>query len=140
MPPFFSVVIPTFNRAPLLRETLASVFAQETDDFEILVADDGSTDDTLRWLASNCPRARVLNQSNMGPGAARNLGIRNASGRYVAFLDSDDLWFPWTLSTMKAVISQADAPAWVMGKALQFHDSSSLESLIAGPLRFAAFS
>src|SRR5947209_429690 len=95
----FSVVIPTYNRAAYLRQTLASVLTQECQDFEIIVVDDGSTDATPVVLESFGGKLRVFHQKNQGPGAARNLGASNAGGEYIAFLDSDDVWFPWTLST-----------------------------------------
>ena len=83
----FSVVIPTHNRAGLLAETLETVFAQEERDFEILVVDDGSTDETPEVLKRYAGRIEVLRQENRGPAAARNLGIERARGHYVAFLD-----------------------------------------------------
>src|SRR4051812_6017095 len=97
----FSVVVPTYNRLYLLSRALETVCAQTHADFEIIIVDDGSTDGTREWLASHGAPVpvRVLEQSNRGPGAARNLGIREARGDYIAFLDSDDLWFPWTLET-----------------------------------------
>lgn len=87
-----SVVIPTFNRAPLLRETLASVRGQTRAAFEILVVDDGSTDDTAEMLAREFPQVQVHRIAHAGQGAARNAGIAQARGDALAFLDSDDVW------------------------------------------------
>ena len=117
--PFFSVIIPTFNRVALLVHTLESVRRQAAIDYEVIVVDDGSTDDTLEVLRS-FPEVKVLTQQNRGPGAARNLGVREACGEYLAFLDSDDVWFPWTLATYRQVIREHRSPAFVAGKPVVF--------------------
>lgn len=95
--PLVSVVIPTHNRAWILEEAIESVFAQHFQDFELIVVDDGSTDETPRLLASY-PRIRITRQNHAGVSSARNRGLSLAEGRYVAFLDSDDLWLPGKLS------------------------------------------
>ena len=124
----FSVVIPTFNRAGYIAATLRSVLAQSCDDFEIIVADDASTDATVSIVRSFGDRVRLFSQPNSGPGVARNLGIQHARGEYIAFLDSDDLWFPWTLATLKHFIDAHDRPAIISGKPLMFTDESELAS------------
>jgi glycosyltransferase involved in cell wall biosynthesis len=87
-----SVVIPTFNRMGMLGEAIESVLGQSFHDFELIVVDDGSTDDTLH-LMRKYPRARYIRErTNSGVSHARNVGIQNATGRYISFLDSDDLW------------------------------------------------
>jgi glycosyltransferase involved in cell wall biosynthesis len=95
--PKISIVIPTYNRAHVLGRAIESVFAQTVSDFEILVADDGSTDATAALLESFPERVLHLRQSNRGPAAARNLGMAAARGEYIAFLDSDDAYFPRNL-------------------------------------------
>jgi len=93
--PLVSVVIPTYNAPQLLLETLGTVFAQTFNDYEIVVINDGSTDDTLTRLAAiTDARLRVITQANGGIGVARNRGIDEARGQYVAPLDHDDLWMP----------------------------------------------
>jgi glycosyltransferase involved in cell wall biosynthesis len=92
MPPGVSVVIPTYNNAPLLRETLDSVLGQRCMDFELIVVDDGSTDDTAEIVNHDYPHARYLYQPNRGPAAARNEGVRAAQSEYIAFCDHDDVW------------------------------------------------
>lgn len=90
-----SVIIPTFNRAAFLREALDSVFAQTLQPFEVIVVDDGSTDNTeavVRALQAVHSSLQYLPQRNSGPAAARNAGMRAATGHWLAFLDSDDLW------------------------------------------------
>jgi glycosyltransferase involved in cell wall biosynthesis len=91
-----SVVIPTFNRGHCITACINSVLAQTMDDFEILVIDDFSNDDTAARVAAFAdPRVSYLPQtSNRGGAVARNVGIRRARGEFVAFLDSDDLWLP----------------------------------------------
>jgi len=96
--PMVSVIIPTFNRAAFLREAIDSVLAQTEKDFEIIVVDDGSTDHTRELAADYGRRIRCFFQPNAGASAARNLGIRHAQGKFIAFLDSDDLWLPKKLS------------------------------------------
>lgn len=97
--PLVSVVIPTYNAPQLLMETLESVFAQTMTDYEVLVINDGSTDDTAQRLEplAKSGRIRLINQANGGIGAARNRGIDESRGRYIAFLDHDDLWLPGKL-------------------------------------------
>jgi glycosyltransferase involved in cell wall biosynthesis len=94
MVPLVSVIIPTYNRADLVQEALASVKAQTYRDFEIVVVDDGGTDGTFEALAAG-PELRVLRHpGRRGVAAARNLGVAAARGEWLAFLDSDDLWLP----------------------------------------------
>jgi glycosyltransferase involved in cell wall biosynthesis len=95
--PLFSVVIPTHDRLELLKRTVQSIRQQSFPDYEIIVVDDGSRDGTIDWLAENNSWLRGIRQSNKGPGAARNAGAQVSHGQYLAFLDSDDVWFPWTL-------------------------------------------
>jgi glycosyltransferase involved in cell wall biosynthesis len=106
MVPLVSVIIPTHNRAGLVREAVASVQAQTFRDFEILVVDDGSTDDTAGVLAS-WEGIRVLRHGcRRGVAAARNLGIAESRGMWLAFLDSDDLWLPVKLARQMAYLKE----------------------------------
>jgi len=91
---FITVVIPTYNRATFLKDAIDSVLAQTFLDFELIVVDDGSTDDTPKLLSSYNNKVRVITQTNQGPSAARNRGIEAAKGKWIAFLDSDDVWKP----------------------------------------------
>lgn len=93
--PQISVIIPLYNKADYIRRALDSVFAQTFQKFEVIVVDDGSTDDGPKIVAGyDKSRFQLLRQKNAGPGAARNRGIRAAQGKYVAFLDADDEWLP----------------------------------------------
>lgn len=93
-----SVIIPAYNAAKYLRETLDSVFAQTYPFFEVIVVDDGSTDATPSILTEYSDRIQVLNQSNRGSAAARNFGAKHAKGKWLAFVDADDIWLPSKLA------------------------------------------
>jgi glycosyltransferase involved in cell wall biosynthesis len=104
--PFFSVVIPVYNRADVLETALRSVLDQTFQDFEIVVADDGSKDDPAAVIARiGDPRIRLLRQDNAGGAAARNLGIDAARGVFTAFLDSDDIFLPHHLQAMHDLLA-----------------------------------
>lgn len=100
--PLVSVVIPTWNRAVYLETALASALSQTLRDREILVVDDGSTDDTPRVLERHAGAIRVVLQEHRGVAAARNRGIAEARGEWVAYLDSDDTWEPQALERLIA--------------------------------------
>jgi glycosyltransferase involved in cell wall biosynthesis len=95
----FSIIIPTFNRGRILRDALESVFVQGVPEVEVIVVDDGSTDETEAVVGMYGSRVQYVYQENRGPAAAKNEGIRRARGRYIAFLDSDDVWLPGKLHT-----------------------------------------
>jgi glycosyltransferase involved in cell wall biosynthesis len=107
--PTVSVIIPTFNRWPLVGDAIDSVLAQSYGDFEVIVVDDGSTDGTVQQLSRFGSPLRVLQQPNRGVSAARNLAARHARGSYLAFLDSDDLWLPEKLALQTAFMEQNPA-------------------------------
>ena len=135
----FSTIIPVFNRAELIEYTLNSILNQQCQDTEIIVVDDGSTDGTLKTLSKYGNKIKVLQQKNKGPGAARNLGISYAQGKYITFIDSDDLWFPWTLSKYKEVILQHNFPAFIAGKAASFWSETEVELIASSELIWQSF-
>jgi len=95
--PLVSAIIPAFNAAAVIERTVGSVIAQTYPAMEILVVDDGSTDETssiVKNLATDDSRIRLLQQENKGVSAARNLGIKYARGKYIAPLDAGDIWLP----------------------------------------------
>ena len=96
--PLISVIIPTYNRGWIIKEAIDSVLSQDYVNFEPIVVDDGSTDITHEILNSYQKDITVLRQNNQGVSAARNRGLAAASGRFIAFLDSDDFWLPQKLS------------------------------------------
>ncbi|HET7393706.1 MAG TPA: glycosyltransferase [Candidatus Binatia bacterium] len=93
-PPLVSVIIPTYNRWPMIVEAVQSVLAQTFEAFELIVVDDGSIDNTARRLSSSDSRLKIFSQPHAGVAAARNAGVAISLGKYIAFLDSDDLWSP----------------------------------------------
>jgi glycosyltransferase involved in cell wall biosynthesis len=105
--PLVSVVVPTYNCARYVTAAVDSVLFQSFTDLELLVVDDGSTDGTRQVLAGYGPPVRYLYQTNSGVSAARNLGIAESRGRYVAFLDADDTWMPQKLERQVAALDAA---------------------------------
>lgn len=118
--PEFSVIIPTFNRSKMVRQAIDSVLAQNLDDHEIIVVDDGSTDNTTEVLETYGDGIRILSQANQGPQAARNEGFRAAKGAYTVFLDSDDMLLPWALEVYRKTIASTRQPALLMGAPVYF--------------------
>jgi glycosyltransferase involved in cell wall biosynthesis len=108
--PAISVIVPTYNCGPYLAESLDSIFAQTECDFEVIVVDDGSTDDTPAVLSRYAGRVTVVQGSHGGLSAARNLGLARASGEWVAFHDADDVAVPDRLAWSRAFLR--DTPAF----------------------------
>jgi glycosyltransferase involved in cell wall biosynthesis len=104
--PKVSVVVPVWNGARTVARALASIFAQSHRDYEIVVVDDGSTDDTRAILAAHLDRIRLVSQPNRGVSAARNAGVRASGSEYIAFLDDDDEWMPDKLARCVPVLDQ----------------------------------
>lgn len=105
--PRFSVVIPLYNKALSIRETLRSVLSQSFIDFEVIVVNDGSTDGSLKEVGATIdPRIRLISQQNQGEAGARNVGISHANAQYIAFLDADDLWSSNHLAVVDSLIDQ----------------------------------
>lgn len=102
--PTVSVVVPAYNAAWCVRKAIDSVLAQDFRDFELIVVNDGSTDDTLAVLRGYGDAIRVVDQRNGGMSNARNAGIRAARGEFLAFLDSDDWWLPGKLGRQVALL------------------------------------
>jgi glycosyltransferase involved in cell wall biosynthesis len=100
-----SVIIPTFNRSKLLVNAIQSVLSQTYRDYEIIVVDDGSTDDTAEALTPYMDRIRYVYQANLGASAAQNRGVQLATGKWVSILASDDVWLPTKLETQLKVVA-----------------------------------
>src|SRR6185437_13246854 len=109
-----SVIIPTFNRAPIVGDAIESVLRQRYSHVEIIVVDDGSTDDTRAFVTQFGATVRYVYQENAGVSAARNAGLRLATGELIAFLDSDDSWVPWKIEAEVAAlrVHPAAVVAW----------------------------
>ncbi len=129
-----SVVIPAYNVAAFIEDAVNSVLRQTFEDFELIIVDDGSTDDTAAICkACSDPRVRLVAQANRGLAGARNTGIRAAKGEFVAFLDADDLWHPTKLAKHVAYLEQ-NPDIGVSYSASQFmDDAGQLMSLYQTP-------
>lgn len=143
--PLFSVVIAAYNASPFIEQTMRSVDSQSDRDFELIVVDDGSSDNTADLadrLETSHPK-RVIRQANGGPGAARNTGVNNAAGRYIVFLDADDLLQPDALAIYRQAIQQnAEPPSLVLGAPQPFQSGDDIRPLIrehAESPRFARY-
>ncbi len=122
-----SVIIPTYNRAKFVTKAIDSVLVQTYKDYEIIVVDDGSTDNTHEVVRSfNDPRINYIrHEENRGSGAARNTGIKASRGEYIAFLDSDDEWLPTKLSKQMTIFQAAPEQLGVVYCGVYFVDYQS---------------
>jgi len=123
MNPLVSVVIPVYNSAEYIVETIKSALAQHYKPFEVIVVDDGSTDNTKDLLEPYLHRISYLYKENGGPASARNTGVNNAKGEYIAFLDADDLWMPEKLARQMDVFNQDKSIGLVHTQYLNFENS-----------------
>lgn len=117
MAPTVSIILPTYNREKFLPAAIDSIKRQSFEDWELIVVDDGSRDGSVRVL-SECTadisaRVKIITQNNQGPGVARNRGIQDARGEYVAFYDSDDTWDPTHLSSCVAALNDNPDIDWI---------------------------
>ncbi|MCP5098671.1 MAG: glycosyltransferase [Chloroflexi bacterium] len=145
--PTVSVITPTYNRAHLIREAIDSVLTQTFTDFELIIIDDGSTDNTEAVIKQiTDPRLKYLQRENGGASAARNTGLEAATGEWVAFLDSDDLYLPERLALQMARIAEVPTAGLVYGRYYGTtvakddkkltglcHDPLELRQLLMGP-------
>jgi glycosyltransferase involved in cell wall biosynthesis len=132
--PCISVVVPSYNRANVVHEAVQSILAQTYRVTDVIVVDDGSTDKTLEVLAQFGDRIRVISQVNAGPAAARNSGISLATGEYVAFLDSDDVWLPTKLERQVELMEKAgeNVPCCICNIQMQWPDKAAYSFDLAG--------
>jgi glycosyltransferase involved in cell wall biosynthesis len=128
--PLISVIIPCYNHAHFLKDAIQSVIDQSYPNKEIIVVNDGSTDDTVA-VASSFPSVRLVNQINLGPSAARNSGIEVASGTFLVFLDADDILLPEGLKNQYQIISKNDEFAFVSGGHATANQSLELSETVA---------
>ena len=140
--PKVSVVIPCYNCECIVGDAIDSVESQTCDDWEIIVVDDGSSDNTVDYIKAFYKNARVREQANAGPAAARNTGIREAEGEYIAFLDSDDIWLPKKLARQVNVLDDDPNVGLVFCDGYLWHPTKSTscspvmaESYVRPPIR-----
>ncbi|MDE2027102.1 MAG: glycosyltransferase [Candidatus Omnitrophica bacterium] len=124
--PKVSIIMPTYNHGSFIKETLQSIFVQTFTDWELIIVNDGSTDDTEEILRSYLSRILYLKTSQLGQPHALNVGIRNAQGEYVAFADSDDLWAPEKLELQIKYLQDNPQVDAVYGDAVEFNKNGVL--------------
>jgi len=133
--PLVSVIIPVWNAGPYIAETVESVLGQTHRRWELIVADDGSTDDTVERLVPYQDSLRLIRKRHGGAAAARNAGLDAARGDYVAFLDADDLWHPTKLEVQLAVARRHPESGLVVCEGIEFEGDHILQKrLVGGPL------
>lgn len=137
--PLVSVVIPTYNRAGLICQAIDNLFQQTYSNFELIVVDDGSTDDTQSKLRQYGNRIRVITQSNAGPAIARNRGAAAARGEIIAFQDSDDLWKPAKLERQVAALEKAGSsvPCCLSNAVMRIVDGREISSFDISLIHFS---
>lgn len=128
--PLVSVIIPTYNRAEIVREAIDNVLQQTYANIEIIVVDDGSTDDTIARLKSYGERIQVVTQQNAGPAAARNNGVKVSHGEILAFQDSDDSWHPSKIERQVSLLQRAgeDVPCCLCNSIVHMHGGQTMQS------------
>lgn len=140
--PFISVVIPLYNKENSIAQSLQSVLRQEYTNFEVVVVDDGSTDKSVEIVNSiEDGRIRLFRQSNAGPSKARNMGVSNAQGEWIVFLDADDELLPKALSIFECIISEhpdidiVDCNRYIRVDSQERLGYHPLEGLVENPLK-----
>jgi glycosyltransferase involved in cell wall biosynthesis len=136
--PLVSAIIPTYNRAALVCQAIDSIRQQTYGNIEIVVVDDGSTDDTLQRLEVYGNAIRVISQANAGPSAARNRGIRAARGEIVTFLDSDDVWHPTKVARQVGLLQRTGAPCCICNAEIEDGEDGEVRTFEYAALRPAA--
>lgn len=132
----YSVIIPAYNAARTIAETLGAILRQTVPASEIMVVDDGSTDDTVAIASTFDPRVRVIVQSNQGPGAATNHGVRESKEAVLAFCDADDVWLKDKMAKQLRVLSEAPDRQIVFGQMQHMRDADGeLGRIQTGPTR-----
>lgn len=132
--PFFSIITPTYNRASFLEEMVASVAAQTFTDYEHIIVDDGSTDETeklIKRLMETHPKIVYIKQENKGRSTARNVGIEDAKGEYICFLDSDDFWKQNHLEVLRTAIDELSQPTLIHTGLIWYYDGQDKEQEVA---------
>lgn len=140
--PLFSVIMPAYNRESYIGEALTSVLVQGFPDWECIVIDDGSIDYTpriARSFVAKDNRFRLIERTNGGPGAARNQGAAEATGKYLAFLDSDDVWMSYALETYREALERAGWPEFLAGQIRNFSSYEEPAHWPREPLRTDMF-
>jgi glycosyltransferase involved in cell wall biosynthesis len=120
-----SICIPTYNRREYLKDTLDSIFAQTYKDYEVVIVDDGSTDGTEQMIKQSCHPVRYYKQQNKGEPAARNKLIEIAGGKYITFIDSDDILFPYAVEELVKLVNSNDSDVVAYGSYVGIDEKGS---------------
>jgi glycosyltransferase involved in cell wall biosynthesis len=136
--PKVSVVIPVYNSSAYIAEAIESVLGQTYTHFEIIVVDDGSTDKTQEILDRYRAKVKCFYQENRGVSAARNVGVRNAKGELIAFLDADDVWLPGKLEKQVRFLTQHAEVPFIFGDTDLFNDSGTVISALLRQKKMAS--
>jgi glycosyltransferase involved in cell wall biosynthesis len=128
--PLVSVIIPTFNRGYIITEAIESVFSQTYKNYEIIVVDDGSSDNTREILEPHMDRILYFYQENGGQSSARNLGIKNSRGKYIAFLDADDVWMPEKLEIQIEELENKPNIGMVYSRFIQYNTVDGHQTIL----------
>lgn len=130
--PFFSVIVPAYNAEKYIEKTLLSLLNQSFRDYEIIVVDDGSTDNSDTIINKYKSGLTYIKQANSGPAAARNAGVEIASGQYIVSFDSDDLLFPFGLDVYSKVIKYFNYPPFIFSRMHYFFEDE--EKTVNNPI------
>ena len=135
--PLVSVIIPTYNRSNVIHKAIESVLQQTYKNLELIVVDDGSTDNTSDTLASYKDKLTVIHQNNAGPSAARNRGVESSRGQIIAFQDSDDLWLPTKIERQVDIMQKLDksVPCCLCNAIVHFPDGRKKTSFDLAPIK-----
>lgn len=143
MPPKFSVVIANYNNAHLIQQAFDSVKRQTVQDFEVIVVDDGSTDDSRSIIEMSAPsfngKLRYVFQSNKGVASARNAGIKIASGKYITFLDPDDYWHDERLEVHAGILDKQENVGFCCSDFDRLHENGNIEQHFSKWVTFPLF-
>ena len=128
-----SVIVPCYNAGPYIVEAIASIAAQTSSPHEIIVVDDGSTDNSINQINSSGISLRLISTQRAGPGGARLAGIKVATGDWVAFLDADDIWYPQHLQRAEEIIRGTNDVAYLAHLDCMYHTSGEVFAPSTGP-------
>jgi glycosyltransferase involved in cell wall biosynthesis len=132
MPPLVSVIVTTYNQSVYIGQTLQSVFAQDYEPFEVIVVNDGSTDDTEEQINPFKDRINYIYQANQGVAGSRNTGVRNARGEFVAFLDGDDIWEKNKLLLQVSGALRYPDAGMIIVNGVKFNESGQISDSLIG--------
>ena len=125
--PGFSIVVPAYNSSGVIEETIGSLLSQSFHDYEIIIVDDGSADNTQEVLSKYAEKLQILHQANQGPEVARNLGIQHAKGEYIVSFDSDDILYPHALRVYYETIQYFKNPPLILSR-MQYFSANAEKS------------